>query len=91
MRKTQLAMNGSVSVDEIPRLPSQDAVINMYLGEPGGVSQVIWSTLGRALIVSPGIYLSGQRGTQLIKASIGAALAIETFVICWTFLGRKRS
>lgn len=87
---TALKINGSVSINEIPRLPSQDAVIKMYLGETGGISDVILSTIGRAVIVSPGIYLSGQRGSQLVKSCIGAAIAIETFVIFWTYFGRKK-
>lgn len=84
----EFQLNGT-SKEGVPLLPSQDAVINFYEGKPGGLSEVILSTLGRAVIVSPGLYLAGNRGTQLVKSSLAAALAIETFVLGWTYF-RKR-
>lgn len=74
----------------IPRLPSQDAVIELYEGKPGGLRNVVLSTLARALIISPGLYIAGSRGKELAKQSIAAASAIETFVILHTFLTAKK-
>ena len=74
-----------VSTDLVPRLPSQDAAIHVAQGVEGGWVEAAGSTAMRALLISAGLYASGLRGKQLAKGAVYGALAIEVFVLGYTY------
>lgn len=65
-----------------PTLPSVTAAQTFIKGEPGGFAAVIMSTLGRAAIISTGLWVAGDRNPRRIaKNALFGALAIEVFVL----------
>lgn len=65
-----------------PTLPSVTAAASFIRGEPGGIYAVVGSTLGRAAIIAPGLWLAGDRNPKRIaRNAFFAALAIEIFVL----------
>lgn len=83
-------LSGVTNTNEIPKLPSQDAVVDLLNGKDYGLAKVIASTALRAVLISTGAYIAGIRGKDLAKASVGGALAIETFVLASTYIGYKK-
>lgn len=63
-------------------LPSSDAALRLVRGEVGGLVGSIGSTLFRALLISGGLAAVGSRD-HLVRDSLGAACAIELFVVGW--------
>lgn len=65
-----------------PTLPSVLAAQSFVRGEPGGIYAVIGSTLGRAALIAPGLWLAGDRNPKRIaRNALFGALAIEIFVL----------
>lgn len=65
-----------------PTLPSVKAAAMFIRGEPGGILAVISSTLGRAAIIAPGLWVAGDRNPKRIaRNALFGALAIEIFVL----------
>lgn len=75
----------NIGTDIVPRLPSQDAAIHVAQGVDGGWVEAAGSTAFRALLISAGLYAAGLRGKQLAKSAIYGALAIEVFVLGYTY------
>ena len=74
-----------------PTLPSSTSAHDLVTGKPGAILTVIGHTLGRAALISPGIYLAGERDLAgLVKKSIGGAIAIEVFVTAYMALTSGR-
>lgn len=69
----------------IARLPSQDAVIDLVHHKPGAIGEVIGSMLLRGALIGAGLALAGFRGRQLLIGAAAGAVAIETFVLAWTY------
>lgn len=80
-----------VSTELVPRLPSQDAAIHVAQGVDGGWIEAAGSTAFRALLISAGLYATGLRGTQLVKGAVAGALAIEVFVLGYTYYHVRKS
>lgn len=65
-------------------LPSSDAVAALLDGKPMALFGVVFSTALRAGLIGAGMYAAGFRDRrQLLRGSIGGALAIELFVFAW--------
>jgi len=65
-----------------PELPSAGAALAFLTGEPGGASRVFWTMLGRAAIVTPALFLTGEhRPLQLAGKALAVAGSIEIFVL----------
>ena len=63
-------------------LPSVTAAQSFIRGDKGGIMAVIGSTLGRAAIIAPGLWLAGDRNPRRIaRNALFGALAIEIFVL----------
>jgi hypothetical protein len=70
---------------EIARLPSQDAAIDLVHHKPGAVGEVLGSMFLRAALIGAGLALAGFRGKQLVVGAASGAIAIEAFVLAWTY------
>lgn len=71
-------------------LPSSNAAADFIQGKPGALGHVVLSTGLRAVLISLGIYAAGERDTKrLAKYSVGAAVAIEAFVLWWVWKNIK--
>lgn len=70
---------------EIARLPSQDAAINLVQHRPGAVGEVAGSMLLRGVLIGAGLAAVGLRGKQLLMGALAGAVAIEVFVLAWTY------
>lgn len=65
-------------------LPSATSACDLVYGVPGATTRVVMHTAGRALLIAVGIWASGERNTgRVVRHSVGAALAIEAFALCW--------
>lgn len=73
-------------------LPSSVAIDHLRAGAPGAVGEVVRTTLGRALLIAPGIMLGSyvrRRKVSVTETAIGsvaAASAISLFI--WIYSGR---
>lgn len=63
-------------------LPSQSSAYALVNGEPGALPRVASHLLGRAAIIGVGLYAAGDRG-KIVRHALGAATAIEVFVLLW--------
>ncbi len=70
-------------------LPSSDSALALVNGESGALSKVILHTLGRAALISIGVYATGQR-KNVIKSSISAACVIEVFAILYFSVTKEK-
>lgn len=70
--------------------PSSYAIASLIDGEPGSLGRVAVLTLQRSLIVSPGLYLSGLRGRQLVRSSLLASASVTGLLVAWYWLKYKR-
>lgn len=77
-------MNPSFGLgDQCITLPSSDAAVTLVRGNiASGLVGVVASTVLRAALIAGGLYLVGQRD-HLARNSLGAASAIEAFVLAW--------
>jgi hypothetical protein len=66
-------------------LPSGDAAIRLVRGEPGAVFAVAGTMLARSALIGTGLAVAGFRGGDLLKGTIAAGLAVETFVLAWAW------
>lgn len=68
------------------KLPSVRAAENFHAGKPGGLAEIIGSTIGRSFIIGAGIYLlTKERDWKRLAAhSVAGATAIELFVLYYT-------
>ena len=66
-------------------LPSGDAAIRLWRGESGAAIEVAGTMLARSALIATGLAIAGFRGTKLLKGTIGAGLAVETFVLAWAW------
>lgn len=74
-----------------PHLPSSESVLAAINGEPGGWGKVLFSTLLRALLVAPGVWLAGGRGGRLVAGSLVASTSITAFLFLWYSMHRGGS
>lgn len=71
-------------VKENPRLPSGDAAIDFVKHPDTDTGATALGTMvARGTVVAAGLYLSGARGTDLVKYTIGTSLALEVGVLLW--------
>lgn len=81
-----------MTLGEVKSLPSSESVLAALRGEPGGWSKVLFSTLLRALLVAPGVWLGGARGGRLVAGSLVASTSITAFLFLWFVMqGEGRS
>lgn len=66
-----------------PNLPSSDSTLSFLRGEPGGFGKVLTTTLLRALILAPGVWVGGGRGWRLVTGSLVSSLSISAFLFLW--------
>lgn len=65
-------------------LPSQSSAYDLVAGKRGALPRVAAHAIGRAGIISVGLYAAGAR-EDVLKLALGASLSIETFVILWAW------
>ena len=56
--------------------PSDYAIHAWVQGQPGAMTDVAMLTLQRSILILPGLWLTGFRGTTLAKATAAATLSI---------------
>lgn len=74
----QVSMNPAIA----PALPSASSALALVNGQPGALPIVIAHTALRAGIIGIGLLVAGQR-QGVVKNSLVASVAIETFVLLW--------
>jgi hypothetical protein len=74
----------------VKALPSSDSAKSLALGDYAAIPEVILHTVGRAGLLTMGLYLAGARGKELRKYAVAGALSIEAFAIAWFLLQRKQ-
>jgi hypothetical protein len=67
-------------------LPSGDAAIRLMRGEPRAAFAVAGTMLARSALIGTGLAVAGFRGANLLKGTIAAGLAVETFVLAWAWV-----
>jgi hypothetical protein len=70
-------------------LPSSDAAADLVDGKPSGLWGVVTTGLGRAALISVGLYLAGER-EHVVRNALAGALAIETFVLGYVAYKKHR-
>jgi hypothetical protein len=75
--------------EQIPKLPSSASVLCALRGEPGGWGKVMMSTGLRALLIAPGMAVSGARGARLVGGSLLASATITAFLFIF-YSGREQ-
>jgi hypothetical protein len=66
-------------------LPSGNAALRAVRGEKGGWIDVASTMLARSALMATGLAIAGFRGKQLLKGTVAAGLAVETFVLAWAW------
>lgn len=61
-------------------LPSSDAVQTVLDRQRGGWGKVVTSTLLRALLIAPGVAVTGARGWKLVGGSVLSSVTITSFL-----------
>jgi hypothetical protein len=56
--------------------PSDYAVLALVERQPGSFSRVAKLTAKRSLLIAPGLWLAGFRGSDLVRATAAATLSI---------------
>jgi len=79
-----LADEKLVCPNQGPQLPSSRSALAFVRGEDGSTLAVIGHTLGRAALIGVGLGIAGER-KHLVQKSLMAAMAIESFVLLWTY------
>ena len=79
-----------MATDGVSLLPSQAAANRLLEGEPGALSDVVLSVAFRSALISVGLYAAGLREEKLLKGAIYSALAIETFVVGYTWASKDK-
>lgn len=74
---------GSLGAASAPNLPSSDSTLSLLRGERGGLGKVVTTTLLRAVILAPGVWVGGGRGWRLVGGSLVASLSITAFLFLW--------
>lgn len=86
----QVTPPGQGGVDVRASLPSVRAAEHFHQGRPGGLTEVILSTFGRACIIGAGIVVMGERDPKrLAKYALAGATAVELFVLYYTAPARQ--
>lgn len=81
-----------MSEKAISPLPSQAAAQKLLAGEPGALGEVAMSMAFRAALISVGLYAAGIREDKtLVKGAAFGAMAIEAFVLGYTWFHREKS
>lgn len=70
-------------------LPSQDAAYRLVRGQANGLRDTVSCTLGRAALLSVGLAACGVRGRSLVQQSLAGAVAVEVFVLAWSWAHRN--
>lgn len=60
-------------------MPSAGAARAFLKGEPGGFERVVLTSLGRAVLVTPALYLTGVK--RPVVSALAVAASIELFVL----------
>ena len=58
-------------------------------GKPGALLDVAGTMLARSALIATGLAVAGFRGTQLLKGTIAAGTAVETFVLAWAYKNKE--
>jgi hypothetical protein len=69
-------------------LPSSAAACELVEGNLSAVPKVLLTTGLRAGLIAAGMYALGER-QNLLRNSVGGALAIEAFVLAWAYFKQK--
>lgn len=73
-------------------LPSATSACDLMGGDIKALPRAAFHTLGRALLISVGVYAAGERdASKLAKYSLGAALAIEAFALAWAAAHQRKA
>jgi hypothetical protein len=76
--------------DQCPAaLPSGDAAMRLMQGKKGAFLDVAGTMLARSALIASGLAVAGFRGTQLLKGTLAAGMAVETFVLAWAYKNRE--
>jgi len=62
------------------QLPSSESVNAVLDGQPNGWTKVAMSTALRAILIAPGMALSGARGWRLVSSSLLSSATITAFL-----------
>jgi hypothetical protein len=79
-----LADEALVCPNQDPQLPSSRSALAFVRGEEGSTLAVVGHTLGRAALIGVGLAIAGER-EHLARNSLMGAMAIESFVLLWTY------
>lgn len=63
--------------------PSDYAIYSLVQGKPGALVEVAWLTAERTVLIFPGLWLAGFRGSSLLKATLAATLSITAGLIVY--------
>lgn len=74
---------GQLAAPATPHLPSTESTLSALRGEPGGWGKVVSTTLLRALIIAPGVWVGGGRGWRLVGGSLVGSVGITAFLFLW--------
>ena len=69
-----------MTAQTLPKLPSSASVESAINGEKHGWGKVVLSTALRALLIAPGVALSGARGKDLLTGSLVGSATITAFI-----------
>lgn len=84
----QEALNKDFARARCASLPSSEAAMRLVQGDPSASIAVVTTSLLRAGLIGVGLFLAGER-EHLLRNSLAAAGAIETFVLGWTYFHRN--
>ena len=66
-------------------LPSAHSAKAVVMQREGAWTLAAAHTLLRGALIAAGGYAAGVRGRALLAVSVGGAIAIEAFVLAWTY------
>jgi hypothetical protein len=84
-----LALLNASSSD--PRLPSGDAALHLFSGEPGAFVEVAKTVALRSVFASLGLAIAGFTGRKLVLATLGSVLGVEVGVLAWAWLVTRKA
>lgn len=61
--------------------PSTYAGHDVVTGKPGAIPKFAGLTLLRAVLIAPGLYVAGVRGSKLATGSVLASVGVSVFVV----------
>lgn len=71
-----------------PSLPSSESVSAALRREPGAWAKVASSTMLRAVLIAPGMWVAGGRGWRLALGALTASVSITAFIFLFYHAAR---